>query len=81
MTKMANLGVKELTRLKEEIDQAKETVNQLKGQKQALMKQLESYGCKDLKSAQAKIDTMKNEIDVLQDEINKGVTELEENYL
>jgi flagellar biosynthesis chaperone FliJ len=72
---------KELLELKEKVDEAKQTVSELTGQKNALMKQLkDDWGCKTIEEAEEKIGTMDRDISLLEKKIEKGIKELEEKY-
>lgn len=71
----------DLLKLKQEIDEAKDNVNQLKGQQTALLKQLkEEWGCSTIEAAEKKIAKMKKEIEILNTSIETGLEELEEKY-
>lgn len=72
---------KELLQLKDEIDEAKTKVAELKGQQQMLMNQLlETYGCKTIADAEKKLKLMDKEISTVQNQIDEGIKELEEKY-
>ena len=78
---MKKLDEDGLLNLKAEIDQAKTTVSELTGQKNALMKQLrETYGCKTVEEAEKKLKTMDKEITTIETQIQEGTKELEEKY-
>jgi hypothetical protein len=67
--------------LKRQVDEAKSTVNQLKGHKQALMKQLkDDWKCNTIEEAEKKLDKMDDEINLLDTEISEGIKNLEEEY-
>jgi prefoldin subunit 5 len=71
----------DLLKLKREIDEAKDSVNQLKGQQTALLKQLkDEFGCSSLEEAEKKIAKMKKELELLTESIENGLEELEEKY-
>lgn len=68
-----------LLKLKQEIDTAKDSVNQLKGQKTALLKQLQDeWNCTSIEEAEKRINKMKKEIETLDASIETGLEELEE---
>jgi predicted nuclease with TOPRIM domain len=70
-----------LLNLKEEIAEAKNKVAELKGQQIALMKQLkDEWGCSTLEEAKAKVKQMEDELSDLDEEIQKGIDELNEKY-
>ena len=72
---------KELLDLKEKVDEAKQTVSELTGQKNALLKQLkDDWGCKTLKEAKEKLEEMESQVTILEKKIERGVKELEEKY-
>lgn len=71
---------KELIELKGQIDSAKTKVAELNGQKSALMKQLEEWGCKTIEEAEKKLKEMETEVSNLDIKIASGVKELEEKY-
>jgi len=63
--------------LKEEIDTAKQKVSELKGERQALMKQLnENWKCSSLKDAEKKLVVLQKQKDQLT--IEEDIKELEE---
>jgi uncharacterized phage infection (PIP) family protein YhgE len=69
----------QLLQLKRQVDEAKSTVNQLKGHKQALMKQLnDDWACNTIEEAEKKLSKMDKEIDDLDSQINEGIKKLEE---
>lgn len=75
------LSEQDLINLKGDIEEAKQKVSELNGQKNALMKQLkDDFGCKDIKEAERKLSVMKTEIEKLDQEIDKGIEELSEKY-
>jgi predicted nuclease with TOPRIM domain len=72
---------KELLDLKEKVDEAKQTVSELTGQKNALLNQLkDDWGCKTLKEAKEKLEEMESQVTILEKKIERGVKELEEKY-
>lgn len=71
----------DLLNLKAKIDNAKTEVSELKGQKNALMKQLnDDWGCTTIAQAEKKLEGFKTNIEKLEDQIEKGTKELEEKY-
>ena len=78
---MKKLDEQDLLDLKKDIDEAKTKQSELVGQKTALMTQLKNdWGCKTVKEAQEKLKTMGEEIEDIEDKIEKGVTDLQEKY-
>ena len=72
------MNERELLQLKKEIDEAKQKTSELKGERQALMKQLkEEWDCETIEQAQSKITEMGEQSEKLSDEINNGLTELD----
>jgi hypothetical protein len=68
----------ELFELKEEIEESKQELAELKGEKQALMKRLiEEWDCKTTKAAKKTLDEMKTELETITSNINSGLEELE----
>ena len=75
------LTEQQLLDLKDQVEEAKEKVSELKGQQTALNKQLlDDWGCKSIEEAETKLKTMGDQIDLLDKKIEKGVKELEEKY-
>ena len=71
----------DLFKLKQEIEEAKTSVSELKGQQNALLKQLkEEWGCSTVEEAEKKIQIMKKDIEKLENSIAVGLEELEEKY-
>ena len=71
----------DLLKLKKEVDDAKQNVSELKGQQTALLKQLkDDWKCNSIEDAEKKLKTMNKEIDSLQQQIEKGIQEIEEKY-
>jgi len=70
---------KELLELKQDIEEAKQKVSELKGEKQALMKQLkETWNCSSLEEAEKKLTELTNRRGQYSVEIETGMEELEE---
>ena len=70
-----------LLEIKEQIDQAKTQISQLKGRKEYLIQQLnDEWGCSSVKEAKAKLEEMKEQIQDLDSKIQKGIKELEQEY-
>lgn len=68
----------ELFELKEEIEESKQELAELKGEKQALMRRLtEEWDCKTTKAARKTLDEMKAELETITSNINNGLEELE----
>jgi chromosome segregation ATPase len=70
----------ELIALKGKIDEAKTKVSELNGQKSALLRQLEEFGCKTITEAEKKLDGMEKEISGITEKIDSGTKELSEKY-
>ena len=76
-----SLSEKELLELKDKVDEAKQVVSELTGQRNALLKQLkDDWGCKTIEEAETKLAKMDKDIDALEKKIEKGVTELNDKY-
>jgi predicted transcriptional regulator len=68
----------ELLNLKEEIEEAKQKTSELKGEKQALMKQLKSeWDCNSLEEADKKRQVKTTEREKISEKIENGMVELE----
>jgi DNA-binding FrmR family transcriptional regulator len=75
------MTARELLELKDNIAKAKNTTAELKGQQNALMKQLkEEWKCSSLEDAEKLIQKMDGEIDALNKNIEEGMKELESKY-
>lgn len=73
------LTEKQLTDLKEEIDEAKEKASSLAGQITAITNQLKSdFGCATLEAAKVKLKEIEKKKDSLNLKIEKASNELEE---
>lgn len=67
--------------LKQQIEDAKQSVAELKGEQTALLKQLkDTYKCNSISEAEKKIQSIQIERDKIQQQIEKGCRELEEKY-
>jgi len=78
---MYKMTEKELLELKEDIQEAKQKVSELKGERQALMKRLkEDWNCGSLEEAEKKLKEMSEQVDKLSDEITEGMEELESKF-
>ena len=78
---MKDMDEKELLELKEDIEDAKSKVSELKGTHKHLMNQLkEDWDCTTVEQAQKKVEKMENEISTLSTQIDAGVKELNEKY-
>ena len=69
-----------LLKLKADIDSAKIKVSELTGQANALLKQLEEWGCKTIEEAERKLKEMETEVSNFESKIATGVLELESKY-
>lgn len=70
----------DLLKLKAEIDSARIKVSELTGQKNALVKQLEEWGCNTIEEAEKKLKDMESEISNFDVKIASGIQELEVKY-
>ena len=67
--------------LKEKIDLMKSEISSLKGKQELLMQQLnDQYGCTTIKQAEKKVETLQKDVDNLDQQIRKGIQELETHY-
>lgn len=72
---------KDLLNLKKEVDEAKNELAELRGQRTALNRQLkEQYGCATLQAAEKKLKEMEGQMDDLNSKIEEGLEELDEKY-
>ena len=75
------MNEKELLELKENIQEAKQKVSELKGERQALMKRLkEDWNCGSLEEAEKKLKEMSEQVEKLSEEITEGMEELESKF-
>jgi len=71
----------DLLDLKQQIEDAKQSVAELKGEQTALLKQLkDTYKCSTIAEAEKKAEQMQAEIEKIQEQIDEGCKELEEKY-
>jgi len=71
----------QLLDLKIEVEEAKATTAELKGQQTALMNQLRTdWKCNSVEEAEKKLKTMQKEIETLDKKIREGVAEVEKRY-
>ena len=71
----------QLLDLKNDIEEAKTTVSELKGQEKALMKQLkDDWKCVSIAEAESKLKKIEGEITSLEKKIETGVKELEDKH-
>jgi hypothetical protein len=74
---MKQLSEEQLYALKDKIDNAKNAVSKLNGQKEILMKQLfDIHGCETIEEAEKKLKEMDAGIIALDRKINKGIEDL-----
>ena len=72
---------KRLLDLKQQIDDAKMEVSQLKGRRANLMEQLqEQWGCKTVREAEARLKKMREETGELEERLKTGIAQLEDAY-
>lgn len=75
------MNTEELFELKENIDEAKNEVNQLEGRKQSLLETLkDEWDCTSIKQAKKKLKDMNDKIQEIDQKIMNGIEELEEKY-
>lgn len=75
------MDAKGLMKLKQQIEEAKQSTAELKGQQTALMKQLkDDWKCNSIKEAEKLMETFEEDIANLNANIEKGLEELEEKY-
>jgi len=68
----------DLMELKQDIEDAKQKVSELKGERQALLKQLkEEWGCETIEQAEEKITALGAELDIITKKITEGTEKLE----
>lgn len=71
----------QLLKLKREVEEAKTSISELKGHLSALMTQLKNdWKCGSIEDAEKKLKSLKKEIDTLDEQIQTGITKLEEEY-
>lgn len=71
----------DLIKLKQKVEDAKRSTSELKGQKNALMKQLkDDWKCETVEEAEKLITKMDKEITALNKQIETGLKELKEKY-
>ena len=70
-----------LWKLKNRIKQAQTAKNQSEGRKSELLRQLkETFKCSSIAAGEKKLEEMEKRINVLNDGLKKGISEIEENY-
>lgn len=75
------MNEKKLLEIKAEIDTAKTTVSELRGQHKSLMAQLKKeWKCNSVEEAEAKLLEFNNQITQLEAQLEKGMSDLEEKY-
>ncbi len=75
------MNEQQLLELKEEINEAKTEVAELKGQKKSLLTQLkENWECTTIEVAQKKVKKMQSSIEDLQTQIDQETIELEKHF-
>ena len=78
---MTQLTEQQLLNLKEEIEEAKKKVAELRGEKKHLMKELkEDWDCENIDQGEKKLDQMSKQLTKLKQDIGKGTEELIEKY-
>lgn len=75
------MNTKELLDLKDKIERGKTKLNELKGQRKQLMKQLEEeFGCDSIEAAEKKLKKQEQKIEDLDNEIAENETKLRNTY-
>jgi len=73
------MNEQDLFELKEDVEEAKQKVSELKGERQALMKQLkEEWDCDTVEQAEEKIKKMESEIGTFSEDIETGMEQLKD---
>lgn len=71
----------DLLELKEKIEKGQKELAEIKGQKTMLMQQLKKdFGCATLKEAEKLLSRQTKDIEKLNEDVNKGMEELENEY-
>ena len=77
---MSNM-IKRLTRIKNQIEEAKTKKAHAEGRLSILMKELkDDHGCKDTVAAERKLKVMNKKVATLKTELEEGIEALEEAY-
>ena len=72
---------RELLKLKEDVDSAKQKVAELTGQQTVLLTQLKTdWDCKNISEAEEKLAKMDKDITIIDKKIEEGILDLEEKY-
>ena len=75
------MNEQDLLDLKQQIEDAKTSVSELKGQQTALLKQLkDTYKCNSVEDAERMVAKLKTDANKLQKQIDEATKELEEKY-
>lgn len=76
------MNKKELIRLKDKIEQTKSKMAELKGKEEYLLQELKSkFGCESIEKAEATIKRLEKEIRALNQQIEKGLSTIQKDYL
>ncbi|GEM_PF-1448226 len=79
MTK--NIDEKKLLELKKEIENVKMKMSEYRGQKQMLLKELQSkFNCKNVEEAQNKLNELYKIKQDIEEKIDEAIKQLENNY-
>jgi signal transduction histidine kinase len=65
---------------KKEIEKAKQTVSELRGEEKALLKQLKDLGCDNLVEARGELELLQKKMDALTEKITISTEAFEKNY-
>ncbi len=72
---------KDLLKVKEEIEESKSRVSELKGQQKALLKQLkDEFDCDTIEEAEEKLAEYENAITTLDKKIKRGLAEVDKKF-
>ena len=75
------LDERQLLDLKQEIEEAKSRISELKGQRNAVLQQLkDDFKCNNIEQANEKLKALEHKSENITKEINKLTQELEETY-
>lgn len=75
------MNEKNIYKLKEQIDKRKNKLSEKKGRREGLIEDLKKkWNCSSLDELNEKIEEMENQKEAIQDKIDKGIEELENNY-
>lgn len=73
-------NTEKLLKIKKQIDEAKSKQSEIKGQKEAIEKQIIDKFDIDISEVDKKLDEMASELDEMEEKFNKDLEKLEESY-